>query len=86
MKGGGGEEEGVVVTRSVYRATCHPLYQRVSRRQQKLRRIGRDWGMSGVADTVHKDDDDIHDEEYLISQSQAKKSKDGPRAPIKEPL
>ena len=41
--------------------------------------------MSGVADTVH-DDDDVHADEYLISQSQAKKSKDGPRAPIKEPL
>ena len=58
--GGGGEEEGVVVTRSVYRATCHPLYQRVSRRRQKLRRIGRDWGLAGVGDTAplpdHGDD------------------------------
>ena len=41
--------------------------------QQKLRRIGRDWGMSGVADTVHDEGDDIHDDEYLISQTQAKK-------------
>ena len=42
--------------------------------------------MSGVADTVHDEGDDIHDDEYLISQTQAKKSKDGSRAPIKEPL
>ena len=45
------------------------LSARVSRRRQKLRRIGRDWGLSGVADTPphlrdddHEDNDDNHDD------------------------
>ena len=37
-RGGGCGGEGV--TRSVYRATCHPLYQRVSRRPAKTQ---TDW-------------------------------------------
>ena len=40
--------------------------------------------MSGVADTVHEDDD-IHDDEYLISQSQAKKVKMDPVLPLRSP-
>ena len=38
--------------------------------------------MSGVADTVHDDGDD-HDDEYLISQTQAKKM--DPVLPLKSP-
>ena len=41
--------------------------------------------MSGVADTVHDEGDDIHDDEYLISQSQAKKVKMDPVLPLKSP-